>query len=416
MHSQKRQEPEHVGQILAGFLRQSAAGSREPLPTAEAVAEPSPQAAAASETIATEGRYDFDLAEFPLFHFYKNRDNTGDREPLTYADTITGRDDQRVTREWKVYPGPFGFGGQSTQVLLYDLLQLYVEQGSRGSQIQFGTLRSLFRRRGERNPSKHDYERLRRDLDILRGYDLHCKNAFWDRKRQAYVDMKWRLFGSVFYFRDATPEGEELPFGFIEVSPVLQQVARTRGFFSLGFESRLFYELKPLEQRLAVYLSKKFLSQKLHRRFVDDLAKALPIEAARDRDQRAMLKQTANALLAKKLPILDRFSLERSRDGRWVATFHRAGEQRTAYTLPAAAAEELTPAISSLVDRIVEATGNADDRLWWAQCAKRLGAGPVDRALGQLKEAKQLGRVTNPGGLLTKIFKDIAAEGRIALN
>jgi hypothetical protein len=51
---------------------------------------------------------------------------------------------------------------------------------------------------GERNPSKHDYERLRRDLDILRGYDLHCKNAFWDRRRQAYVDMKWRLFGSVF--------------------------------------------------------------------------------------------------------------------------------------------------------------------------------------------------------------------------
>jgi hypothetical protein len=51
---------------------------------------------------------------------------------------------------------------------------------------------------------KHDLrlepasKRLRRDLDILRGYDLHCKNAFWDRKGQAYVDMKWRLFGSVF--------------------------------------------------------------------------------------------------------------------------------------------------------------------------------------------------------------------------
>jgi hypothetical protein len=40
----------------------------------------------------------------------------------------------------------------------------------------------------------------------------------------------------------------------------------------------------------------------------------------------------------------------------------------------------------------------------------------VDRALGQLKEARQLARVTNPGGLLTKIFKDIAAEARIALH
>jgi hypothetical protein len=197
----------------------------------------------------------------PSFRFFtstRTRNNSADRKPLTYSDTIAGKDDQRVTREWKVYPGPFGFGGQSTQLLLYDLLQLYVEQGSRGSQVQFGTLRSLLLRRGERNPSKHDYERLRRDLDILRGYDLHCKNAFWDRRRQACVDMKWRLFGSVSYFRDSSPQGEELPFGFIEVSPVLQQVARTRGFFGLGFETRLFYQLKPLEQRLPVYLSRSF--------------------------------------------------------------------------------------------------------------------------------------------------------------
>jgi hypothetical protein len=403
---------------LAGLLREPGTGNAKASPPSGPASSTDAESPGDPErdAVLSEGRYDFDLAEFPLFYFYKNRDNSADREPLTYSDTIAGKDDQRVTREWKVYPGPFGFGGQSTQLLLYGLLQLYVEQGSRGSQIQFGTLRSLFLRRGERNPSKHDYERLRRDLDILRGYDLHCKNAFWDRRRQAYVDMKWRLFGSVFYFRDSTTQGEELPFGFIEVSPVLQQVARTRGFFGLGFETRLFYQLRPLEQRLAVYLSKKFLSQKLHRRFVDDLARALPIEAARDRDRRTILKQAATGLLDKKLPILDRFSLERSREGKWLASFHRGDARRGSYTVPRAAAEELTPEVSSLVDRIVEATGNAADRLWWAQCAKRLGAGPVDRALGQLKEARQLGKVTNPGGLLTKIFKDIAAEGRIAFN
>ena len=41
-----------------------------------------------------------------------------------------GRDGEPVAREWKAYPGPFGFGGPSTQVLLYDLLQLYAEQGA----------------------------------------------------------------------------------------------------------------------------------------------------------------------------------------------------------------------------------------------------------------------------------------------
>ena len=115
-------------------------------------------------------------------------------------------------------------------------------------------------------------------MDVLRGYDFHCKNAFWDGTRKAYVDMNWRLFGAVFYFRPSPDDAEqELPLGFIEVSPVLQQVAKTRGFFSLGFGRQLFYHLKPLEQRLAVYLAKKFVSQKLHRRFVDDLAHSLPV-------------------------------------------------------------------------------------------------------------------------------------------
>src|SRR6266852_5609259 len=62
-------------------------------------------------------------------------------------------------------------------------------------------------------------------------------------------------------------------------------------FFALGFESRYFCSLKPLEQRLAIYLAKKFISQKVHQRFVDDLARALPIEASRSRDNHALLKK-----------------------------------------------------------------------------------------------------------------------------
>ena len=44
------------------------------------------------------GRYDFDLAEFPLFSLYKNRLATRGREPLTYTDTIRGRDGEPVVR------------------------------------------------------------------------------------------------------------------------------------------------------------------------------------------------------------------------------------------------------------------------------------------------------------------------------
>ena len=146
------QKPEGLGNLLEAMLRRSSA-----------VADPDDDPLPERPPGDTSGRYDFDLAEFPLFRFY--RTPAKNRDPLAYTDTITGHDGKPVAREWKAYPGPFGFGGASTQTLLYDLLQLYVEQGARGSQIQFGTLRSLFLRRGERNPSKRDYDRMRRDLD-----------------------------------------------------------------------------------------------------------------------------------------------------------------------------------------------------------------------------------------------------------
>ena len=70
--------------------------------------------------------------------------------------------------------------------------------------------------------------------------------------------------------------------------------------------------------------------------------------------------------------------------------------------MPAHAAEDLSPALVALVDRIADAVGSGDDRPWWTQwCVKRLGSGAVDRALSQLKEVRQLSSIRNPGGLLT---------------
>ena len=412
--TRESKNPVSIADILAGM----AARGRLPEAPGSLVAEVTSLVVRPPEGAEEgEARYDFDLAEFPLFRFYTTRLLGHGSGPIVYSDVIVGKDRQQVTREWKVYPGPFGFGGPSTQVLLYDLLQLYAEQGFRGSQLQFGTLRALFLRRGTRNPSKDDYARLRRDIDVLRGYDFHCKNAFWDTRRRACVDMNWRLFGSVFYFKERSGDDQaHLPFGFIEISPVLQEIARTRGFFALGFDTAFFYGLKPLEQRLAVYLAKKFVSQKLHRRFVEQLAKALPIEAARPRDTRAILARAADGLLAKGLPILKSSRLEQSSAGPWVAVFERKLAPKQDARLPRAAGELLAPAVASVVMRITDAVGSADDHRWWAQCVSRLGAGAADRALGQLKEACHLGTVKNCGGLLTKIFKDIAEEAGVALH
>lgn len=356
------------------------------------------------------GRYDFDLAEFPFFHFDKNPDLPL-KDPITYKDTITGKDGAIVSREWNVYPSAaYGFGGPTTQLVLYDLLQLYIEQGCKGNHIQFGTLYNLLQRRGIRAPSTRDYQRLRRDIEILCSCRFHCKNAFWDRDHQAYVDMNWQLFTTVFYFKQK-PHGtqSELPFGFIEVSSVLQQIARTRGFFTLGFPAPFFYKLKPLEQRLCIYLAKKFTSQALHQRFVDDLAKALPIDAKRPDNVRAILRNAANGLIEKKVPFLAAFELRKStREGKWVAVFHRRSTPKIA---PPAAEEvhKLPPQIDQLVRRLSEISGQPEDWRWWRKCAEHLGADGIEAALRQFEETSRIRRVERPGALLTKILKDVAA-------
>lgn len=367
------------------------------------------------------GRYDFDLAEFPMFRYAKETRATPTREPLTYSDMILGRDGAQVSREWKVFPGPFGFGGQTTQRVLYELLQLYIEQGCRGSQIQFGTPRALLLRmwREDRHPSTKDYTRLRRDLDILRGYDFHCRNAFWDRKRQAYVDMNWRLFGDVCYFkpRSISFDQEELPFGFIEASRVLQQIARTRGFFCLGFNSDLFHALKPLEQRLALYLSKKFMSQSLHRRYVYDLARALPIEASDPKDVRKVIARAAQGLLQKRVPTLKGFAFEKSaRNGEWLVVFRRDVKPKQTYRMPRHAVLSLDPEIAVLVDDIVREVRARDDVLWWTKCAEVLGPDRVHQGLSQLKEAAQVQHVRSRGALLTRIFKDLATRAKLTIH
>lgn len=179
----------------------------------------------------------------------------------------------------------------------------------------------------------------------------------------------------------------------------------------------MFHGLKPLEQRLAIYLAKRFMFQGKHQRFIDDLARALPIEAARDDHVRELLKQTAQGLLDAKIPILDDFHLERSKvSGQWLAVFFRKTRPLQDYPLPASAIEELDPTVALLVEDLIAATDNPDDRIWWARCAERLGADAVYFALGQLKEAKGIHKVKNPGGLLTKILKDQAKRRGVLLN
>ena len=267
---------------------------------------------------AVHARYDHSLAEFPAFRFGRRR-RSGPDELIHFSDTIAAPNSahQRLVREWTVYPSArWGYGGATTQALLFDLHQIWKTQGFRGTRIYFGTLRNLYQcqHRGK-NPSMLDYTRLRRDLDILCGYEFDCVNAFWDPVSRTYGDMRaWHLFTGWYEATRARPDDpqQELPFGFVELSETFAKIAQARGFFVTGFDSELFHSLRPVEQRLALYLSKMFVSQEFHRRHEADLYHALPIEAARLTKRRQTLREAAQGLKDKGYPNLAEFRFEKA--------------------------------------------------------------------------------------------------------
>jgi len=87
------------------------------------------------------------------------------------------------------------------------------------------------------------------------------------------------------------------------------------------------------------------------------------------------------------------------------------------YRIPRHAAVNLDPAVGPVVDDIVEQVGSRDDVLWWRKCAEVLGPELVYQALTQLKDAQHGPKpVRNRGGLLTKIFKDLARRHKLTLH
>ena len=343
-----------------------------------------------SEDQEKPGRYQGHLAEFPVFILDKRRRAQAGGAALIYVDTIQSPKGELVPRRWEAWPGRLGLGGPSAAELFYELVQIYAEQGAHEDHIHFKTLHALFRRLhpNAANPDRKDYDRLRRDLDILCGYRFVCENAFYDRERKAYVHMReWSLFtGWSGYTRTPAKAGyypyqEELPFGAIGVSPVLRTIAKNCGLFCIGFETKLFRHLKPLEQRLAVYLAKMFVSQTVHRRFVDELAAALPVHAAEAKILRLTLKRAAQGLLDQGVPILRSFAIERAGDSRWLIVFYRARRPRQDYSSSAYAGFNVTPAVALLVDQLVDFTASPQSRPWFTNCVAASASTPATSAL-----------------------------------
>ena len=357
------------------------------------------------------GRYENNLAEFPMFRFSR-KGHRKDPEPIIYEDTIKGKEGKPVSRHWECYPGRYGFGGAFAQKVLFILFQLYNEQGACGDWIHFGTQRQLLRRLGYREFGKTSFRDLRRAIDTLRGYDFHCKNAFWDRDRQAYIDKRWSLFGDVEYAHPrADTRQEELPFCRIQVSPVLQQIGQSGGFFGLGFSEELFLEMGELEARASIYLSKWFMTYPRHWRLVEDIARLWPIEDKNPRKVRLKIRQTCDSLIERGLPILDGYELEKTQSGDYRVTFHRKEKPKGEKQRPALDPKSVAPHVHALVEDMIELTNSPHSRTWFAHCATVLGSDQTYRAISECRDwLHQNKPKTTRGAVLTGFLNELAKQ------
>jgi len=246
-------------------------------------------------------------------------------------------------------------------------------------------------------------------------------NAFWNAKLQAYETVRqWRFFGAATYFMPNArfQYQEELPFGYVEVSSMFQRIARTRGFFALGFPSEFFFGLKPLEQRLAVFLARRFRLHSFFKRRVDDLAKTIPINAKHDFHQRKKIREVSDGLIEKGFPLLGGYELNK-KGGVWMAEFYRKQKPVPERPVRAYQAEmSLTPEEEVLVAQIIKVTDDPGARYWWVHCVRMLGEAVIYRAMGNFRElyvtGKQPIRKTK-GAVFNGILQGIAKEMNVSL-
>lgn len=366
----------------------------------------------------SKSKYELTLSEFPIFILSTKTDSK--IKSIDYEDTIIGKDNKIVKREWHVFPdSELGFGTASTFETLFDLFQIWKEQGLRTQYIQFGTIYQLIKRKGQ-STSNQQYLQVIKDLNCLVGVRITAKNAFWDNERKAYVDMTFHLFDRLDIYKEK-PDGQSvLPFARIKASDVLYGSVLKNSLLTADFDSKFFHSLTPMEQRLALYLSKIFRSQAIHKRELMEFAQQIPINAKQTKHIKERIKKACTGLMKKGFKLLSSFDFEKAVDGRTeLIIFKRNGSP--AYRKDLVKYDQQGPKkedfeIDILVEDILEVCGDERSRDFYKKVARLVPRQDIYRAIAEVKELKNLGEIKqSAGALFTMLIKKYAQERAIKL-
>jgi hypothetical protein len=372
----------------------------------------------------TKSKYELTLAEFPTFAVSTAK--VAALKPRVFEDTITGKDGEPVKRVWTLIPhGELGFGTPSTHSTLFELLQIWKEDGFSSQYIKFGSVFNVLKRIGKKTGISQ-YKQINKDLEILVGMTIKAKNAFWDNERKAYVDTTFHIFESVNHYKEGPTGPAMLPFSYIKASDYLFNNSILKSsLLSLPFGSKFFHSLTPVEQRLALYLSKVFRSQTINKRDLIEFANQIPLEVKELRLIKQRLKIACTGLMDKGFSFLAGFNFEKSSDDKTtIVIFRRNGqpakpkqvshENRQKRRLPVAVngADEQ----EYLTESIMEFCGDQKSLNFYKKVAKLLPRGTIFRALQEAKVSNDLNETKkSKAAHFTYLIKTYAKEQDVNL-
>ena len=359
-------------------------------------------------------RYELTIAEFPVGVLSKAPRKS--MEPIVYKDAIEGKDGKPVERTWKVLPDPeHGFGGPTTIGTLFEVFQIWNEEGFRERQINFGSIYKLLDRK-YKSKGRENYKGMVRDLETLAGLEFDAINSFWDSEKRAYVDIKrFKLFDYVALYKDSSRGQASLPFSFLMASEILWDSVNKKSFFPVGIQRELFHTFKPLEQRLALYLEKVFRSQHMHRRDIFKLAEQLPIQSKTAKHIKSTLRRACDGLIGKGYERLSAFEFKKSADRRSEnIIFHRAG------TLELPMGPKRRPVkesyqVEALVGEMVGALDDEEGRGFYILVAQKIPSNAIYMFLSEIKLEDRETGIRNKGAVFTIKVKRYAQEYGIDL-
>lgn len=359
--------------------------------------------------------FDINLAEFPIAYLNRGRlPKNAKKTEIQYSDTIKGRDGNPIERNWTVEAlstidrkecedrekklgreltdseKKLGFGGPQTLEVIYELFQLWKEQGFKDPKIHIGTYYHFLKRLGWCT-GKSDYDLLKKTLQCIHGIHIKAENALFLPELDRYENRKFYLFPSL---RTYTKHEKELnpkdDFFYITVDEDFYKAVKAKTTYFIPFDRHYFKTLKPMEQKLALMLAKVFTPWKKAQRFqwswkIDNLANQIPILASNSKHIRMQLKRTCDGLISKDFPFLSKYTI----DGDLITVYNNI-QTSLSLDLKEEKEKKSYDTVEWLIKQQLDICGDEHSKAFYTLIARHV---PVDLIYQALSEAKQEGKI-----------------------